>query len=238
MGMRIQKLAALAAIVAVTGFNTAAQAASVTYTGTYSGVTDVTNQVISVAQFDPTLGTLVSATFELSATMATQFSALNDGNFYAAWDKLTYDVSLTGAAPYSSLVISASGAPVRIIGTGTPDGTFAFLSEYQNIVGSPSYTQAGPTLNPVNTFIQGPLAAYIGNGNLSFLLTTLNYDAFGSAGSQTGGLPNPNTMGVATSIFGQAKVTYEYNVVPVPAAVWLFGSALGLMGVMRRRAKA
>jgi hypothetical protein len=25
------------------------------------------------------------------------------------------------------------------------------------------------------------------------------------------------------------------QVVPVPAAVWLFGSALGLMGVMRRR---
>ena len=28
------------------------------------------------------------------------------------------------------------------------------------------------------------------------------------------------------------------NVVPVPAAVWLFGSALGLIGVMRRRATA
>ncbi len=30
--------------------------------------------------------------------------------------------------------------------------------------------------------------------------------------------------------------TFNVNVVPVPAAVWLFGSALGLMGVMRRRA--
>ncbi|MCE7903729.1 MAG: choice-of-anchor E domain-containing protein [Gammaproteobacteria bacterium PRO9] len=232
---RIWNLAVLAGL-AATGFGAAAQAASVTYTGTYSGATDVTNQVINVAQFDPALGTLVSASFELSATMATQFSALNDGDFYAAWDKLAYDVSLAGAAPYSSLAISASSAPVRIIGTGTPDGTFAFVSEYQHIVGSPSYTQAGPTLNPDATFNEGPLAAYIGTGNLDFLLTTLNSDVFASAGSQTGGLPNPNTMGIATSILGQVQVTYNYNVIPVPGAVWLFGSALGLVAVIRRRA--
>jgi hypothetical protein len=31
------------------------------------------------------------------------------------------------------------------------------------------------------------------------------------------------------------KFTFDTAVVPVPAAVWLFGSALGLMGAMRRR---
>ena len=35
-----------------------------------------------------------------------------------------------------------------------------------------------------------------------------------------------------------AFLTFNTNVVPVPAAVWLFGSALGLMGAMRRRATA
>ena len=29
--------------------------------------------------------------------------------------------------------------------------------------------------------------------------------------------------------------TYTFNLVPVPAAVWLFGSALGVMGLMRRK---
>ena len=36
----------------------------------------------------------------------------------------------------------------------------------------------------------------------------------------------------------EAFLTFNTNVVPVPAAVWLFGSAIGLMGVMRRRVAA
>jgi hypothetical protein len=32
--------------------------------------------------------------------------------------------------------------------------------------------------------------------------------------------------------------TYTFSAVPVPAAVWLFGSALGVMGVMRRKSGA
>lgn len=56
---------------------------------------------------------------------------------------------------------------------------------------------------------------------------------------------NPNAVGnyqfaITVNRFGFPvdSVAMEVQVVPVPAAVWLFGSALGLMGVMRRRAKA
>ncbi len=35
-----------------------------------------------------------------------------------------------------------------------------------------------------------------------------------------------------------AGYNFTFNVVPVPAAVWLFGSALGLMGLARRRTAA
>ena len=33
-------------------------------------------------------------------------------------------------------------------------------------------------------------------------------------------------------------MNFNYSVVPVPAAVWLFGSALGILGVARRRSVA
>jgi hypothetical protein len=43
-----------------------------------------------------------------------------------------------------------------------------------------------------------------------------------------------NGLGTNNVVFGASTAP----VVPLPAAVWLFGSALGLVGVMRRRAKA
>lgn len=62
-----------------------------------------------------------------------------------------------------------------------------------------------------------------------------------------GGLFNPNATGnyqfllTVKNLSGTVpydSVAMEVQVVPVPAAVWLFGSALGLVGVMRRRATA
>lgn len=56
---------------------------------------------------------------------------------------------------------------------------------------------------------------------------------------------NPNAVGeynfaiqVTRAGWNVESVRMDVQVVPVPAAVWLFGSALGLVGVMRRRAKA
>ena len=43
--------------------------------------------------------------------------------------------------------------------------------------------------------------------------------------------------GIDTALAGTHYMTFN-TVVPVPAAVWLFGSALGLMGVARRRSVA
>jgi hypothetical protein len=34
---------------------------------------------------------------------------------------------------------------------------------------------------------------------------------------------------------GGEAMKFSVNVIPVPAAVWLFGSALGMLGWMRRR---
>jgi hypothetical protein len=56
---------------------------------------------------------------------------------------------------------------------------------------------------------------------------------------------NPNAVGeynfaiqVTRAGWNVEQVRMDVQVIPVPAAVWLFGSALGLFGVMRRRATA
>ncbi|MEZ5563486.1 MAG: VPLPA-CTERM sorting domain-containing protein [Gammaproteobacteria bacterium] len=43
---------------------------------------------------------------------------------------------------------------------------------------------------------------------------------------------------LSNGVVGVGGYDFTFNVVPVPAAVWLFGSALGLMGAMRRRTAA
>lgn len=218
----------------LTGF---ARADSVTYSASYSGLTDVTNQTIAVNQFNSSLGTLQSATFVLGATMNTSMFAANDGDFYAGWDKMEYSLSLTGDAPYSGIAISAVAAPVRVVGTGTPDESFSF-SERQHIVTgiNPSlWTFAGPTLTATQTFAQGALAAFAGSGNLNFFLTTQNYDAFSVAGTQTGGSPAPS-QGLHTNIISDVSVTYTYTTpVPEPETYAMFMAGLGLMGFMARR---
>lgn len=223
--MTIRKIALGVALISAAS---AAQAATISFTGSFSGPTDVTNQVINVDQFDPALGTLISATFSLTATMTTGVSFSGDASYYVGWDKSTYQLSLQGDTGYTGVAISDSLAPTRIIGTGTADGTWT-LAEYLLVAG-PNYSQAGPTLTESGNFIESPLAAYIGTGDLNFFLTTVNYDTLATLGAGS-----PSSASVSTSIFGQVAVTYEYTPVPVPAAVWLFGSAVGLMGWLKRR---
>ena len=63
----------------------------------------------------------------------------------------------------------------------------------------------------------------------------------------TFGAFNPNALGEYNFYIGFTKVNtpiftgvvgIDVNVVPVPAAIWLFGSAVGLLGWVRRRAAA
>jgi hypothetical protein len=204
-------------------------ATTVTYSGNYSGPTDVSKPII-ISQFDPGLGTLLSATFTLYAAMNTSAFAVNDGDFDIMWDRTRYEFSLTGGTGYSSIAISASNP---------------FSFPWTHITGLPNpntWTQDGPTLTASNTFAESVLAAFIGTGNLSFLLTTHNNGSIGVGSNQTEGQPSPAWFGTSTDIIANASVIYDYTpvqipstAVPIPPTVWLLGSSLvGLAGFRKR----
>ncbi len=60
-------------------------------------------------------------------------------------------------------------------------------------------------------------------GNSGWILT----------GSST--ISNVRKLASREAVSGQPQLSVTYNVIPVPAAVWLFGSALGLLGWLRRK---
>jgi len=74
----------------------------------------------------------------------------------------------------------------------------------------------------------------VGVGNVPNL--TLSVDLFSTSVTSTG-LDSLDVTGLAAITGATVDVTYTYStVVPVPAAVWLFGSGLvGLVGVARRK---
>lgn len=215
----------------------AAQGASVTFTNSFSGLTDAQNQAITLEQFDSGLGTLISATFTLSAQMNTIAYATNDGDFFVGWDKLQYDLSLTGDSGYSSIAIANSLPATRIVGSGTADGSFT-LAEQTRIIGSPNWMQTGPTLFASNSFLQASLPAFIGAGDLTFFLNTTNEDALTVTGQRTAGLPNPAPFGWNTSITANLQVVYEYATpVPEPGTWAMMFAGLGLLGFSARRCR-
>lgn len=79
-----------------------------------------------------------------------------------------------------------------------------------------------------------------GNGNI----TTLQGEFRNGSGNNGQGCPTGSIRYSGTGItcgtlqVGLLSITGEVAVIPVPAAVWLFGSALGLLGVARRKLAA
>ena len=91
--------------------------------------------------------------------------------------------------------------------------------------------------NPALTLVQG-------SENLLFNYLAVNSPGFITAPTANGyTIFNPNLLGeynfaiqVSRDGWGVENVRMDVQVVPIPAAAWLFGGALGLLGWMRRKA--
>jgi hypothetical protein len=220
----------------------------VMYSGSYNGQTDVSGQLITVPKFDPILGTLVSATFALNGTLSTSAFASNDGNFYVGWDKMDYEMSLVGDSGYSDLAVAALGQPTRIVGSGAAGTSFSRLTSVDITTASPSeqcaapldclWAASGPDLSASASFVKPASSAYVGPGDLRFLLDTFNSDTLYVAGSQTSGKPAAQ-WGVDTNVAANVTVTYAY-VAQVPEAdiASLMIASFGMVGFLTRRRRS
>jgi hypothetical protein len=136
-----------------------------------------------------------------------------------------FTLTLTGNANFGATQFLSGST---FTATGVPVIALPFGSGVQVVqVGAASgtafpFAATGFTVASANPTISG-LTCSIGTGSDQCGVS------LGAGGFQLSGGPGGPY---------DAFVTFNVNVVPVPAAVWLFGSALGLMGVMRRRAAA
>lgn len=197
-----------------------------------SGYTPPT-PVTGLAQFDPSNGTLTGIEFGL------QVSSYDMALSLASWDDPG-----TGALFQSALLQSQISVNVALPGGGgllfaSTSFNGSIFNEFDSIsavgvAGSPESTDATATL-----ISHGLFSDFIGTGNVSIL--GLGVFSFGfpgmvtlDDGTETDGQPSLDSFNVGPSTM---SITYTYTpaVVPLPATMWLLGSALlGLAGLRRK----
>lgn len=166
---------------------------------------------------DPILGFNASAgTGALGKTFAFNFSLPI---------ALSGPINANSSVSYSLTSLTAAGAQITPL-----FGKVAIAQEVDTSVGGIGVLNKGVDVGDTFFFVGGPqtqnspvyTASNSFAGNLAYDLMSVTI-AFGlSANSQV----------------GLSGFVQQVQVVPVPAAVWLFGSALGLLGVARRRSAA
>ena len=139
--------------------------------------------------------------------------------------------------------------PSPISGQGVLAGTTLTITNLNIIPGGGYSTLSASGTNPYN-YLVGPVAVsgtYALSGAINQAATPFSSVNPSLAGQITlGGVTNLSLNGITLGTFtlpaqlGGGSATLKADVlfngvVPVPAAVWLFGSGLGLLGVMRRR---
>ena len=156
---------------------------------------------------------------------------------YAVESLGVYDSGQDGLAGSAQVGLwSASGGDLIVQAT-VPEGTTGQLD------GLFRFTPIAPTiLNPgteyiVGSYLSGELATSLfgGNGTVDPLVTVIDvrYSPFGSASFVFPGETDPGTEGAA---FLGGNFRGNVAPVPLPAAVWLFGSGVAwLVAIVRRR---
>ena len=221
-----------------------AHAATITYTtgwNTSDGVSSGGNGPLftdnlsattnrSISQFDPAMGILQGITIDIYGVRLTSSASANflDDTVLSdvAGRQELRNMSINVTMPNYLYGRPRANRAATCSGSG---GVFSGASCSTNL-GSSTAALTGDNAT------LGPLSAYIGTGNVSISINQLG-QLFTDETDGDNGYVNSRSGTVSTS--GSIDVTYSYSVVPVPAALWLFGSGLlGLIGVARRKKAA
>lgn len=172
-------------------------------------------------------------------------AAMNTANYLgiSSWRlPAMYDIGNNGCTVNSFSSYNGGDCGYNVVSTGPQAsemsslyyatlGNLAFYntSGVQNFA-SPSIQNSGPFQNLGNTLYWYDLQTSTSSSGFDFG-EPLNAWYFGMPSG--GQRPQDKTD---SSLTAWAVVSGDVSVVPVPAAVWLFGSALGALGLARRRA--
>ena len=208
------------AVVSLFGLAAAVQAAPVTYNFT-SGSATLTLTAGAVSLLAPASSVALTGTqvtFDSAALQVNSFqfadagpSNINGAGPLAGTTLTITNLNIIPGAGYSTLAASGTNPYNYLVGPVAVSGTYAL---------SGAITQGPTAFSSVNPSLAGQITLG-GVTNLSLNGITL------------GTFTLPAALGGGSASL-KADVLFN-GVVPVPAAVWLFGSGLGLLGVMRRR---
>ncbi|MBN8279336.1 MAG: hypothetical protein J0M16_01875 [Gammaproteobacteria bacterium] len=185
------------------------------YTGSLSYDDSLTFSYTDIATnqtetwFVVTGGTLAwTGSYGLEVLVAPSASSGKIGGSFFQYSFANGNVNLTTGARTSTSKCDLGIAGNAIVG--------ALLCGFANPASSYQYSSSGAYVKPVNwTGVRD-----LGDGRIELLLSGNRFTATGSG----------NNL--------QERIILTPTTVPVPAAVWLFGSAVGLLGIARRKAAA
>ncbi|MDE2333349.1 MAG: choice-of-anchor E domain-containing protein [Rhodospirillales bacterium] len=180
-------------------------------------------QIFNLNLFNPALGSLTAVTLSAPLTIAGPLSYTNMG------PTTTVDIS-SGSA----LTLTTNGMNAALdtaLATLAIDPTISL----NVVIDSGETVFAGGLGATGSGTVSGPLSAFTGPGSVSIDASTLTFDSVSGGGGNIS--VDPSFKGAAV-----LTVTYDYSVppsnVPEPLTGAILGSAVVLLGMVRRRTRA